>query len=336
MKHILFFFILVIFSAPLTTISSQANAEQEPVWDANIVVLESEKLADGVYAYFPNDAKSKETQGIPLATSGGFIFGDKSVLMIDTMLNKRLSQQAQALISKTTSLPILYAVNTSYHGDHSYGNMYLPDTTLIIQHEVTEQYIQNHFDKDTQFMMQNFGQGRGIEDIKPTPANILIPRQGKLLLDLGNKKVEIIDFGFAQTGGDLFVWEPQSKVMWTGNAISAIKPALPWLLDGHLLDTLASFKRVYDFLPDDARVVPGHGSVIKRADIKWHIDYLEAVKQGVLAALKQGLTLEQTIKTVTLDEFRGYALFDWVHPSLSVPAAYKELKAQKDQKDETK
>ena len=61
-----------------------------------------------------------------MATSGGFIVGDKGVLMIDTILNKRLNEQAQELISKTTSKPIIYAINTSFHGDHSYGNMYFP------------------------------------------------------------------------------------------------------------------------------------------------------------------------------------------------------------------
>jgi hypothetical protein len=32
---------------------------------------------------------------------------------------------------------------------------------------------------------------------------------------------------------------------------------------------------------------------------------------------------------VALPEFRGYALFDWVHPGLNVPAAFKDLSAVK-------
>jgi glyoxylase-like metal-dependent hydrolase (beta-lactamase superfamily II) len=303
---------------------SSLHAE-EPIWDGNKVVLISEKLSDGIYAYYSSEAKAKESKGIPVATSGGFIVGDKGVLMIDTMLNKRLYDQAQALIGKATDKPIIYAVNTSFHGDHSYGNMYLPKDTRIIQHVFTKQYIENHFEGDTQFMIKNFGQGRGIEGISPVAADVFIPKGGKLIIDLGGKSVEIMDFGFAQTGGDLFIWEPASKVMWTGNPIITVKPSLPWLLDGHLVETLTSLKKVYDFLPEDAFVVPGHGSVIAKKDIKWHIDYLAAVKKEVEAAIAEGLTLEQTVERVKLPEFEGYALHGWVHPGLNVPAAYKDL-----------
>ncbi len=46
---------------------------------------------------------------------------------------------------------------------------------------------------------------------------------------------------------------------------------------------------------------------------------------GVQATIDDGLTLEQTVKKVTIPEFGGYALFGWVHPSMNIPAAYKDL-----------
>ena len=91
------------------------------------------------------------------------------------------------------------------------------------------------------------------------------------------------------------------------------------------MQTLETLQKVYDFLPEDARVVPGHGPVISREDIKWHIEYLATIKQQVQVAVNDGLTLEQTVKKVTMPEFAGYALFGWVHPGLNVPAAYKDL-----------
>ncbi|WP_232312634.1 MBL fold metallo-hydrolase [Enterovibrio coralii] len=233
------------------------------------------------------------------------------------------------MVAKEAKKPIIYAVNTSFHGDHSYGNMYLPKDTKIIQHEVTQDYIDHHFEQDTQFMMQNFGQGRGIEEIVPVDADILVGKGGDIKVDLGGKSVEIIDFGFAQTGGDLFVWEPESKTMWTGNPIITVKPSLPWLLDGHLLETLASLKAMKAFLPEDATIVPGHGSPMTVEDIQWHIDYLEAVKTGVQEAIDEGLSLGETVARVKLPEFQGYALYGWVHPGLNVPAAYRDLSANK-------
>ncbi len=315
--------VLMLFG--LTSIFLNISAASEPVWDGNKVELKLHQLGEGVFAFYDDNASEFESKGLPLATSGGFVVGQEGILMVDTMLNKRLYEQAISLIRTKSSKPILFAVNTSYHGDHSYGNMYLPESALIIQHEVTSEYIRDHFVKDTEFMIQNFGQGRGIEEIVPVDANVLIGNDSQMSINLGSKRVEIIDFGFAQTGGDLFVWEADSQTLWTGNPIITVKPSLPWLLDGHLLETLASLQKVYDFLPEEAQVVPGHGSPMKKSDLKWHINYLNDIKTEVQAAIDDGLSLEQTVERVKLPEYEGYALHGWVHPSLNVPAAYKDL-----------
>lgn len=324
MKHTLLASAMLLALCTSLATTRPASAA-EPIWDANKVGMVSEKLADGVYALYADNARELNAKGGAAATSGGLIVGSKGMLQIETMLNQRLFNQVQQLGKKISNKPLLYAVNTSSHGDHSYGNMYLPSQTRIVQHATTQSYIAGHLDDDKQFMLKNFGSGRGIEAIKARAPDLVLPAGGKLTIDLGDKQVEIIDFGFAQTGGDLFVWQPQAKVLWGGNAIIASKPALPWLLDGNLVPTLETLTRVYDFLPPDARIVPGHGVVMTREDIKWHIDYLSTIKQQVQAAIKQGLTLEQTVKQVSMAEFRGYQLFDWVHPGLNVPAAYKDL-----------
>lgn len=297
----------------------------EPVWDANKVQLQGEKLAEGVFAIYPSHSAELNAKGGAAATSGGLIAGSKGVLMIETMINQRLHRQVQALNKKLTGKEVIFAVNTSAHGDHSFGNMYLSKSTRIIQHVNTRNYLAHHLEDDKAFMLKYFGTGRGIEAIRPREADILVSPMSRLSLDLGGKIVEIIDFGFAQTGGDLWVWEPQSKVMWSGNPIIASKPSLPWLLDGHLVATLETLSRVYDFLPADARVIPGHGKAIGREDLKWHIDYLAAVKGNVQKAIDKGLSLEETVKQVSMPEYKGYVIFDWVHSGLNVPAAYKDL-----------
>ncbi|WGD37177.1 MBL fold metallo-hydrolase [Lysinibacter sp. HNR] len=315
-------------SRPTETAAEEQNTEEQQVpWDGNTVQLTSQQLADGVYAYYPEDSAQLEQEGFPVATSGGFIIGTDGVLLIETMLNERLYNQVEALIAEATDLPITYAVNTSAHGDHSYGNMYLPNETLIIQHEKASEYISNNIDADKEFMIQNFGAGRGIEEVTATPADQLVSTGETYSLDLGGKTVEIIDFGFAQTGGDLFIWEPESQIMWTGNPITSVEPALPWLLDGNLVGALDTLKKVQEFLPAGARVIPGHGSPTSTEVLQWPISYMEETKNQVQEAIDAGLSLEETVEKVALPNFRGYALFDWVHPQLSVPAAYADLSA---------
>lgn len=313
-----------LFALMLTAATHAA----EPIWDANKVQMRSQQLAPGAYALLPAGAAEINAKGGAAATSGGLIVGTRGALLIETLLNRRLHDQVRELVKeKAAGLPLLYAVNTSSHGDHSFGNMFLPRDTRLVQHEQTARFIATHLEQDKAFMLQNFGKGRGIEPIRAREPDILVPAGGKLVLDLGGRQVEIHDFGFAQTGGDLFIWDPQSKTLWAGNPVIAAKPALPWLLDGKLVQTLATLQKVYDFLPAEATIVPGHGVPMPREGLRWHLDYLQAVQSGVKDALARGLSLEQTVAELKMPQFRGYQLFDWVHPALNVPAAYKDLAA---------
>lgn len=82
------------------------------------------------------------------------------------------------------------------------------------------------FEADKKFMTKYFGANRGIEDVVSRTADIIV--DDKKIIDLENKVVEIMHLGFAQTGGDLFVWSPDNKVFWTGNPVIAQPPALTW------------------------------------------------------------------------------------------------------------
>ena len=299
---------------------------QEPVWDANKVVLESQKLAEGVFAVIPKGAEDMAVQGLAIATTSGFVIGTDGVLAIDSMLNERLNSQLFELIAAETDLPVRYLVNTSFHGDHSYGNHYLSEDITIIQHANTQKYIDTHFAEDVAFMTQTFGEGRGIDDIEPTDADLLIGDGDSLTVDLGDMTVDIHDYGFAQTGGDLFVSVPVANVLWTGNPVISTAPAIPWLLDGHLLETRDTLQAVHDSYDSETKVVPGHGPVTNIDAIQWNIDYLRAVETEVRASIADGLSLEDTVSSVQLPNFQGYSLFAWVHPALNVPAAYKDLK----------
>jgi cyclase len=322
-------FLFTVCASLLTLAFSVPTHAAEPIWDGNKVQMRSQELAPGVFAHLPADAAELNAKGGAAATSGGLIVGTRGAMLIETMLNRRLHDQVRALASqKAAGLPLLYAVNTSSHGDHSFGNMFLARETRLVQHEQTARFINTHLAQDKAFMLQYFGKGRGIEPIRAREPDILVPAGGKLVLDLGGRQVEIYDFGFAQTGGDLFIWDPQSKTLWAGNPVIAAKPALPWLLDGKLVETLATLQKVYDFLPADSTIVPGHGVPIPREGLRWHLDYLRAVQSGVKDALARGLSLEQTVAELRMPEFRGYQLFDWVHPGLNIPAAYKDMAAK--------
>ena len=311
------------------TADNRQQESDQVVWDANTVLLESQEIGPGVYAVIPTEAHDKVPQGRPAATSGGFVVGERGVLVVDTMLNARLAGQVIGLIREVTDLPIRYIINTSYHGDHCYGNFVFPKTACVIQHPATREYVAEHFDEDRAFMLQYFGRGRGIEEVIPRDADLLV--EDNLTIDLGGISVEIRHFGFAQTDGDLFVYVPECEVLFTGNALIAKAPALPWLLDGRHRESLATMRAVQESLSANATVVPGHGLPLTRDDMTFSIEYLSTLDREVAAAIKEGLTLEQTVERTgtEMSDFKGYALWDWVHAQVNVPAAYRALSEEK-------
>lgn len=308
---------------------SQVREPEDPalVWTPNNVVLVSKQLAPGVFAVYPDDAAAKNAAGIPAATSGGFVVGDNGVLVIESMLNRRLANQLLVLIHAQTTKPILYLVNTSYHGDHSYGNQFFPAGVQIVQHVATQAYIQNHFAEDVAFMMQYFGRNSGMDELKPQRAQILLQDGAQVQFDLGNKSVQVMHLGFAQTEGDLFVWLPSEKVLFTGNPIISDGPSLPWLLDGKLDASLTTMRKLLAMLPRDAVVVPGHGRPTGVAAIEYPIGYLAELKQQVGAAVAEGLTEQATVQRLagSMKQYAGYKIFPWVHSQINVPKTYQEI-----------
>jgi glyoxylase-like metal-dependent hydrolase (beta-lactamase superfamily II) len=219
-----------------------------------------QKLGEGIYAIMPTTAEKETTKGIPQATTGGFIVGSKGVLLIEVMLSKRLYDQEVALIRAVTDKPIIYAVNTSDHGDHCFSNYLLPASTMIIQNEFAKDNLAKNYEGIKQFMVGLFGAGRGIESSVYRPADIIIPKYNNLKLDMGEGKiVEFLNVGTAQSPADLFVWMPNQKVFWAGNPFHRRKPGHPMAVRRILFRARNNLKKVYDFLPDDAIVIPGHG-----------------------------------------------------------------------------
>lgn len=302
-----------------------------PIWDGNKITLTLKQLTPSVYAVIPSTAETATGTGIPQATTAGFVIGSKSVLVIETMLSKKLYDQLYRLIRSVTNKPIQFAVNTSDHGDHCFGNYLLPKETTIIQNEFCKENLAKNFNNIKQFMIMLFGKGRGIEEVVYRPADLAIPKHESLKLDMGNNiVVEIRNIGISQSPADLFVFvqTPARDILWAGNPFIAESPAIPWLFDGYFLEPVDNLNKVYNMLDDSVIIVPGHGRITNKTGIKFTVDYVNTLKTEIQAAIGKGLTLGQTKELVTMQAFnKGYKLFDWLHYNFNLPGAYKDIKA---------
>lgn len=292
-------------------------------WTPNAITLISEEVRPGVFAAYDANAEAYEPAGFPLATSAGFVVGDDAVLIVDTMINRRLLCSLFELVRTETDLPVRYAVNTSHHGDHSYGNAFLPADVEVVQHQRTADFIATSFEADVAFMEENFGADQGIDEVTPVAPDVPVGDDG-WSVDLGGITVEARFHGFGQTDGDLFVYVPEARVLFTGNPLVAAEPAIPWLLDGHAHEVGDTLAAVQASLPADAIVVPGHGRPTDPGAFDFSVSYLDTLVDEVEESVAQGDDLEATQAAVVMEDFQGYALWDWVHTWVNVPATHAE------------
>ena len=308
----------------LAFVSSAAHAQTDlsgpPPWDPAEVSLMSRELAPGVYAVLPDDVGTRDH----VATTAGFVVGDRAVLVVESMVNGRLAAELLGLVRDVTDLPIRYVVNTSYHGDHSFGNYVFPAEAAVVQHAATKAYVDASFEEDRAFMIGLFGSGRGMESVRRRSADVVVA-DSLVRIDLGGTTVEVRHFGFGQTEGDLMVYVPSARVLWAGNAVEGAPPHLPWLLDGRHREMAATLRRVRAFLPDDATVVLGHDAPAGPEALDFAVGYLEALDAEVAAAVADGLSLEETVAQVRLPEYAGYSMFGLAHDQINVPAVYGAL-----------
>lgn len=278
------------------------------------VQMHTREMAGGVYAVMATDVDDTDHT----ATNAGFVVGDSGVLVIESLSNGRLASQVIGEVRKVTPLPIRFLVNTSFHGDHCFGNFAFPSQTVIIHHEATKRAIDERFEQDRAFMIDLIGADAGIEEAVARSADITVI--GSFSLDLGGKHVDIDHIGYAQTDGDLVVRVREDDIVFVGNMLQAPPPAFPWLFEGRADEALVTYRRLYDTLDDGAIIIPGHGRAMHRGDILHSIGYIEKLRDLAQDARDRGLTAEQARAALSMKEYSGYSMYEFIHFQINIPA----------------
>ena len=249
------------------------------------------ELAPGVFALI-NDK--------PPVDNSGFVVGERGVLVIDSLINKEMATQVQQAVRNVTDKPILYLVNTNYHGDHTFGNFAFSDTTTIIAHRKTAEQMKQ-FEHEKEFLLQTVNNDvsvfEGVELRLPD-----ITFDDYMSVDLGGQIVEIYHFGSANTAGDTVVYVPAAKAAWTGNFIIG-RGSIPPLFSGGATAYLESLTRLSQTL-DIETIVPGHVALTDRETVGRYMVYLNELIGSVRAAVRAGKSLDATLESLALgDEY---------------------------------
>ena len=244
--------------------------------------LATRQLGEGVYALLSLK---------PFVDNSGFVVGEKGVLVIDAHVSVGMAKKIQEAVRKVTDKPILYLVNTNYHGDHTFGNDSFPKETKIVAHVKTAERMRA-IEGEKEFLLPLLENDRELlADVRLRLPDVVFERF--LHIDLGGRIVEIHHFGQGNTPGDTIVYLPESRVAWTGNFIIG-EGTIPFLIEGKAGEWIQSLSRLTRRLAVGA-IVPGHGAMTDSRIVGRYLRYLNALLGTIREEIREGKTEEQVL-----------------------------------------
>jgi cyclase len=235
---------------------------------------------------------------IPPKDNNGLIAGRGAALIVDAGVTPEISGQIQALAAELTDRPVRYLANTTYHGDHTFGNVAFGDDVIIVSSRVNKE---NMADLAHEKRIRS-GNMYGDEHLLDAVTSWRAPDvtfDSFAEIDLGGRVVQLWNFGPGNGPGDTIVYVPDARVAWTGNYLSHAGVGT-MLLQGGPQPYLASLAAMREQLPELQTIVPGHGPMgDARTAISALTGYLARLHEEVAAAVTAGHSLEETTAACT-------------------------------------
>jgi cyclase len=267
-------------------------------------------------AFAQQDFSKVEVKAIKVAGSvymltgaGGNIgvsVGDDGIVIIDDQYAP-LAPKIEAALKTITDRPVRFILNTHYHGDHTGGNEHFGKTAPIVAHENVRKRLAS-------------GSRRGEHTVPPAPAVALpvVTFNDTLTIHLNGEDVRAVHMPHGHTDGDSVIWFTRSNVVHMGDDyFNAFFPFIDTENGGSVRGLIANIGKVLATVPDDAKIIPGHGTLSDKAGLRRFHDMLRATLAAVEVGVAAGKSLDQLKSEKVLaqwDEWgKGYIKTDvWI------------------------
>ena len=220
--------------------------------------------------------------------NSGVIIGDKGVIVVDAKTTPAAGKELLDDIAKITPKPVTTVILTHSDGDHVNGLASFPAGITIIAHE------NNKKEQDAALAAG----GRGAPPAGHLPTQIISKNKEDLKID--GVKVEVLHWAPAHTSGDLVVFLPTEKIVFTGDVISTTlpDPLIHLEKNGSSEGWITTAKGIAALNAD--QFVQGHGDVTTKAAVQKRETDAAAKRAKIKDLVAQGKSLDE-IKTAVGD-----------------------------------
>lgn len=223
---------------------------------AAAMTLQPERVADGVYALI-GPMTGRTPANLALNANFGFIVTDSGVIVIDSGATTAGAKVIEQAIQTVTRQPVRWVINTGSQDHRWLGNGYFAAKgaeIIALQRTVnTQRSLASQHQASLKRSIN-----ADMTDTRPRYAAQPIPGDGGELT-LGGLKVVLHWFGDAHFPGDVSVWLPQQKILFSGDLIY-VDRMLSLRPESYVTSWHQAFNNAMEHF-DPAAIVPGHGEV---------------------------------------------------------------------------
>lgn len=229
----------------------------------------------------------------PVDVSVGAILGTDGVTIIDTRNNPEEAEQILDHVTEYFSRPVVAAINTHAHYDHTFGNQVFRETKIPVYGHYL---IPKHFEQYEKPRLDRVLQHPESEPDKAWN-NVILTAPDQLIthdctLNLGGREIELLPLAAGHTDTDLAVFIPDAGLWFLGDIVEESGPpmfgsgAYPLRWHQVLADLLVRIE------PSDI-LIPGHGNPITRDFVMEQQKLLELLASEIQEAYQQGTPVNQ-------------------------------------------
>jgi cyclase len=252
----------------LSAFATLANAQQGPA-------VSVKPVSDGVYWA---DAGG--------GGNAGFIIGKDGVIVVDATIAPSSGKQVLDAIAKLTPKPVTTVILTHSDVDHVNGLAAFPPGLTMIAHE------------DCKKDMEATANSRNPSPQDRLPNKTLTKSES---LTINGVKLNVLHFAPAHTSGDLQVYLPDQKIVFTGDVIATSccgnvrSPQAYTMIKVQKNGSAEGWvQTVKGLLALNAETyVPGHGDLQTKADLQERLARVEARRNQIKKMVAEGKSLEQ-------------------------------------------
>ncbi len=258
---------------------------------AQAAELRFERVAEGVYAFIGElGARTRDNEG--LNANLGLVLTPQGAVLIDSGATWLGAQQIEAAVRRVTTQPVRWVINTGGQDHRWLGNGWFASRGAeLIAHAAAEADLRNRGGDQLAALQAVLGE-RAAGTVPTLPSRWLRGDDERLVL--GGVVFEFRHRGGAHTPGDMLVWLPAQRVLFSGDVVY-VERLLGVLPVSRTKAWLATFAEIEALAP--AHIVPGHGAVTSLARAQAHTrDYLVALRKHMQAAVEAGIDVSDAVR----------------------------------------